>query len=190
MNPTLPTSVELLERALGYTRGRLALVTPAGLDAPTPCAGWTLGALLAHMDDALDAFLEASTGPVALTGARTGRRDGVTVAGIQDKACALLGAWTTHAEGRRTSVAVGDRPVPAGLLVAAAALEVTVHGWDVGRATGELARIPAALAVALGPVAGALVTDEDRGLRFAEARPVRPGAAPDHALLAHLGRVP
>ena len=184
MNLTLPGSVELLERALGYTRGRLALVSTAGLQEPTPCAGWTLGRLLAHMDDALDAFLEASSGPVALTG----HHSTVTVAGIQEKACALLGAWAATAEDRTPTVTVGDRRVPAGLLVAAAALEVTVHGWDVGRATGERAPIPPALARDLRPVAGVVVTAAERGEQFASALPIGPGASPDQALLAHLGR--
>lgn len=190
MIPPLPQSVErsveLLERALGYTRGRLARVRAEELAAPTPCTDWSLGELLAHLDDALDAFLEASSGPVAPAG---GRRT-VSVAGIQDKACALLGAWTAAAQGSTATVTVGDRLVPSSLLVATAALEVAVHGWDVGRSTGEHAPLPASLARALQPVAATVVTDADRGIRFAAAHPLRRGSPPDHVLLAHLGRSP
>ena len=49
-------ALELLERALGYTRGALATVG-ADRSGPTPCAGWSLADLLCHMDDGLDAFL-------------------------------------------------------------------------------------------------------------------------------------
>ena len=183
---SLEHSVELLERSLGYTRGRLARARTTELTAQTPCADWSLGELLAHMDDALDAFLEASVGPVTPVGTRRT----VSVAGVQDKACALLGAWTAVTRGGTATIAVGDRQVPSGLLVATAALEVAVHGWDVGRSTGEHAPLPAALASALQPVAATVVTDADREVRFAAARPVRRGAPPDHVLLAHLGRSP
>jgi len=50
-------ALELLERALGYTRGALATVG-ADRSGPTPCAGWSLADLLCHMDDGLDAFLD------------------------------------------------------------------------------------------------------------------------------------
>lgn len=182
-------SVELLERALGFARGRLSRVRTAALGDPTPCAAWSLGELLAHLDDALEAFLEASVGPVGPDGLDGGRRT-VSVAGVQEKACTLLGAWTATARGGPDGVAIGDRHVPAGLLVSTAALEVAVHGWDVGRATGEHAPMPTALARALVPIAATVVTDADRGIRFAAARRVRPGAPADHVLLAHLGRSP
>lgn len=189
MTPSLPRTVELLERSLGYTRGRLARVTTAGLASPTPCAAWSLGELLAHMDDALDAFLEASVGPVALAAEATHGPRTVSVGGLQEKACALLGAWTSTVRGGPLAITVGDRPVPPSLLVATAALEVAVHGWDVGRATGEDAPIPTALARGLCPVAAYVVTDADRGVRFARAAAVRPDAPADHVLLAQLGRV-
>ena len=38
---------------MGYTLGSLQLVTPDLMGAPTPCAGWTLRALLGHMNDSL-----------------------------------------------------------------------------------------------------------------------------------------
>jgi uncharacterized protein (TIGR03086 family) len=184
----LPASVELLERALGYTRARLAGVTPARLGAPTPCAEWDLHDLLEHMDDALDAFLEAAGGVVALRSRPVDAAAADTVSRVQLKACALVGVWTAAAGEGRVTIVVGGRPVPSGLLVSTAALEVTVHGWDVGWATGAPERIPRALARDLLPVAAATVSAADRGIRFAAPRRVTPDAPPDHSLLAHLGR--
>lgn len=198
MTTTLGGSVELLERALGFTRTRLAGVRDDLLTRPTPCAGWLLGDLLAHMEDALDAFTEASGGAVEVRDDRSsghGRDDGPShrdrVPAIRDKACALLGAWAGPAPG---DVVVGDRSggldLGSSLLVATAALEVTVHGWDVGRATGERVDVPADLARDLLPVARLVVAPGDRGTRFAAPRPVAPGAADDLRLLAFLGRDP
>jgi uncharacterized protein (TIGR03086 family) len=182
MTPTLDVSVELLERALSYTRMRLADVDEGLLGRPTPCAGWRLADLLDHMEDALDAFTEAAGGAVAAPYAE--REPGGTAV-ICAKARGLLGAWSRPAPG---DVMVGDLGLASGLLVATAALEVTVHGWDVGRATGHGVPVPAALAAELLPVARTTVGPADRGVRFADPLPDRPGDPPDVRLLAYLGR--
>lgn len=186
MSQALDGAVELLERSLAYTRGTLAGVRPEHLDAATPCVGWTLGHLLAHMEDALDAFTEAASGrvrvdPVPETTTR--------VDALREKACALLGAWTA-ARPASEEIAIGDVGLDAPLLVATAALEITVHGWDVGQATGGRTRIPDDLARGLLSVAEHVIGPLDRGPRFACPRPAQPGATYDERLLAWTGRGP
>jgi uncharacterized protein (TIGR03086 family) len=183
---TLSGSVELLERALGYTRARLAGVHDGLLDRSTPCEAWTLGDLLAHMEDALDAFTEAAGGAVEVHG---GSRAEGRVAAIQQKACALLGAWGRPTPGDVVITTTGGGlDLLSTLLVATAALEVTVHGWDVGRATGLAQPIPERLARDLLPVAYAVIGPADRGVRFAAPREVGPDAPDDVRLLSFLGR--
>jgi uncharacterized protein (TIGR03086 family) len=180
--PGLAGAVELLERALGYTRVVLNDVGPDNLDAPTPCSGWTLARLLVHMEDALDAFTEAAAGRVHVVPAATAED---RVDALREKACALLGAWT---DIRPPSVAVGDRLLEAPLLVAMAALEITVHGWDVAQSTGRGTPIPDDLARGLHPIATRVVQPADRGSRFGPAwRPAAP-TSPSADLLAFLGR--
>lgn len=182
MTTALAGAVELLERSLGYTRVALAGVTDERLGAPTPCHEWTLRDLLAHMDDSLDAFTEAAGGVVGLT-ARTGSAPRIVV--LQQKACALLGLWSDHAP---TDTRVGGVGLATDLLVATAALEITVHGWDVAQATGHGPPIPVGLARDLLPVAHRTVDPDDRGIRFAQALPEPVGAAADVRLRAFLGR--
>jgi len=191
--PPLEVAVELLERALVHTRTALLAVRPEHLHRPTPCARWDLDDLLWHMDDALDAFTEAATGRVGLAptegplvrpvgvGARLER--------LQRKACHLLGLWSgAVSDGVPAAVLVGGRSTSTRRLVGTAALEITVHGWDVGQATGRAGAVPADLAAALLPVAAAAVDATDRGPRFAHPLLV-PGALPaDVRLLALLGR--
>jgi uncharacterized protein (TIGR03086 family) len=182
---TLDGAVELLDRSLAYTRVMLTDVGPGNLDRPTPCTGWTLGRLLAHMEDALDAFTEAAAGrveigPVPPTATR--------VEALREKACALLGAWTAARPLSTQRVQVGDVDLDAPLLVATAALEITVHGWDVGQATGRGTPIPQELARQLLPVAQGVIHPADRGTRFGAALPVPAAAPPDQRLLALLGR--
>lgn len=186
MSTTLGGSVELLDRALAYTGGRLAAVRPGVLDRPTPCAGWRLADLLVHMEDALDAFTEAAGGSVEVRGATT--VDG-QVAVIRRKACALLGAWSRPAPGDVVLEAAQSRvDLGTPVLVSAAALEVTVHGWDVGQATGEREPLPEQLAADLLGPAHELVHPGDRGVRFAAPIPVPPGSTDAERLLAFLGR--
>jgi uncharacterized protein (TIGR03086 family) len=174
-------ALELLERALGYTRGALATVGP-DRSAPTPCAGWSLADLLCHMDDGLDAFLEAAGGAVCI---EASLRPGADVDVLQTKACHLLGVWS----GRTPPyVVVGDRPTPSSVIVAAAALEIAVHGWDVAQATGVRHHLPDDLGRALLPVAHAVVAPEDRPARFALPQVPARDMGPTAELLGFLGR--
>lgn len=184
--------VELLERAIGYTRGCLLLVQPTLMSAPTPCAGWDLRRLLAHMDDSLASLHEAgSTHEVHLAGAAADRAD--PVESLRVRACALLADWSAQEDAAATvrrDVLVEGRPVTAPVLTAAGALEVTVHGWDVSVACGAPRPIPDRLAAHLAVVAPVLVTEADRPVRFGPPVPVPPDAPTGDRLLAFLGRDP
>jgi uncharacterized protein (TIGR03086 family) len=178
----LAGAVELLDRALGYTRVVLAGVPGADLDRRTPCHDWNLRQLLAHMDDALDAFTEAAGGAVDVPARGWSP---LRVDRLQEKACALLGAWSGHPpEG----VSVGGAELASDVLVATAALEITVHGWDVSCATTGPAPIPQDLARELLPIARRVVDHDDRPRRFAPPLTVAETAPADEQLLAFLGR--
>lgn len=186
MDGTLP-AVELLERAVGYTRGTLASVTDALLDHPTPCAQWRLRELLHHMADSLDAFTEASSGLLPLAPAPAGVRPGSPVELLRTKACALLGAWSAPAA---RLVVLEDRALDADVLLRAGALEIAVHGWDVGQATGADVRIPDELALDLWNVAHDLIDDRDRGGRFAPPTVWTGAPSPSGSVLGFCGRQP
>lgn len=177
--------VELLERALGYTRGALATVTPDHLCLPTPCERWRLADLLAHMEDSLDAFAEGAGGAIGLHSAAPAPVE-QRIASLQTKACRLLGAWTSAATSR---VEVGGQPMAVGTVARLAAVEITVHGWDVGRTTGLGDPIPERFAEALLPTALALALDHRHG-EFGPPVAVPADAGPDLRLLALLGRAP
>jgi uncharacterized protein (TIGR03086 family) len=182
VSPALDDAVELLERALGYTRVALADVTDEALGNRTPCAGWRLGRLLAHMEDALDAFIEAASGTVRVDPPRPTE---TRVDALREKACTLLGAWARAAPAEVQVAGVG---LDSSVLVGTAALEITVHGWDVGQATGRGAAIPEDLARRLLEVAQEVVDDTDRRTRFRRSRPVSADATHEARLLAYLGR--
>lgn len=184
--------VELLERAIGYTRGTLALVTPERMAAATPCAGWDLRRLLAHMEDSLASLHEAgSVRRVRVDVTPAGPTD--LVGSLRVRSCQLLADWTRDwsagpLESASADVLVGGRPITPAVLTSAGAMEIAVHGWDVAAACGERRPLPDRLARDLLRIAPVLVTPEDRPARFGPELPVPPGAAPGERLLAFLGR--
>lgn len=191
MSATPSGAAELLERSLAYARGALRQVTPSDLRRRTPCADWTLDALLVHLDDALDAFIDGAAGWVSLAPSAAVE---TRVAVLQAKACALLGAWPAllaH-DAPPPPVRIGDGrtalSLGVSLVARAAALEIAGHGWDVGRATGRGAPLPTGLAAALLPVAVELVDPSDRGVGFGPPLRVDPHSAADVRLLGFLGR--
>lgn len=178
----LVAGLDVLQRALDYTRGTLATIACADVDRPTPCAGWSLADLLAHMEDALDAFAEAAEGTVGLSSAAPSPLE-QRVQRLEVKACGLLTSWMS---ARAPYVDVGGHPLPVDTVARIAALEITVHGWDVGRATGRGDPLPERLAAGLLPTALQVGLSDDP--RFAPPVPVDVRAPAAVHVLALLGR--
>lgn len=182
MDGALLGGVTVLERAVSYALGSLALATPAMLGRPTPCTAWDLWDLLEHVADSMAALREgAETGRVAPAPAA-----GATeiIPAVREEATRLLGAW---AKTTAHPVRVDDADLTAPVLAGAGAVELAVHGWDVARACGGDRPIPDDLAGELLDLAVVLVRPADRPGRF--ARPVEaPAARPGDRLLSFLGR--
>jgi uncharacterized protein (TIGR03086 family) len=192
----LTGGVALLERAMGYTLGRLPLVTPRALANPTPCRNWDLRALLLHLDDSLIALHEAvAEGSVGLDPADP--EDPATdssvdpVGTVRERAYRTMGAWAHAGEaGGDDAIRIGDRLLTSSLVAVTGAVELAVHGWDITQACGQAVPIPAALAGELLGLCRLLVTDADRPARFAAPVEVGPQASPSDRLVAFLGRRP
>src|SRR2546423_15498213 len=124
--------IALLERAINYLLGSLRPVTPEALARPTPCAGWDLRALLAHLDDSLGALTEAvEAGAVGPAGGPPATGEPSTV---RAAATHLLGAL---ARARyRFEVSVGGRPLTTADRASTGAGEGALHGGDVAQARG------------------------------------------------------
>lgn len=183
----LLAGIALVERSLAYTLGSLQLVTPAALERATPCHGWTLRRLLAHLTDSLSALHEAATlGEIGPPVDRSSPVD--PLADVRQAACGVVGAWANL--GRGATVAVGDCAMTAAVVAGVGAVEVAVHGWDVARSCGGAQPMPASLAEELLDLAMLFVTDADRLGRFAAPVKAPPGAPAQDRLLSFLGRHP
>ncbi|WP_129664856.1 TIGR03086 family metal-binding protein [Phytoactinopolyspora endophytica] len=190
----LTGGVELLERAIGYTRGSLLLITPDALTRPTPCHRWDLTTLLAHMEDSLDALCEAAdAGRVELDdGRRRLCADNESLldvcARLRARAIRLLN-WSATVLGDDT-ISVADQSLTARIVTATGALEIAVHGWDVAQACGTDRPMPTEFAEQMLSLAPLLVTEADRPARFAAPLNMPESATPHDHLLAFLGRRP
>ena len=186
----LTGGVGLLERATGYTLGSLLAVTPQALGDPTPCREWDLRALLWHLDESLLALHEA--GAVHHVGLHpvedVGDPAADPVVTLRDRACRMLGAWTSRSSSSPVSIA--DHLLPTEVVAAAGAVEIAVHGWDVAAACGRHRPIPPALAEELLDLCPLLVSGLDRPTRFAAPVDLPSGASPGDRLVTFLGRRP
>jgi uncharacterized protein (TIGR03086 family) len=179
---------DLLQDSVNYARRTVRAVTSEELSQPTPCREWDLRALLNHLNDSL---LTLSTA------CRTGRvgLEPSLPAGGQDEAplatfdwCSALLLTDGLRPRARRGVLVVDLPLAEHLLVAAGAIEISVHGWDVGQAAGRPDPLPDGLAIELLAIAPLVVDDACRSPQFGPVVAVPPASGPATRLLAYLGR--
>jgi uncharacterized protein (TIGR03086 family) len=187
----LTRGFELLGWAVSYALASARLATPQRLPCPTPCPGWDLGLLLHHVSDSVDVLHEAITTGRVGSGppAEDGEPDPDVVSVLYRRASRLLAACAP-ADPAGHLVAIGDRELPTKMAVAAGAIEITVHGWDISVACGSRRPVPPDLAALLLPIAPLFITPGARAGLFADPVPVPGRACPGDQLVAFLGRQP
>jgi uncharacterized protein (TIGR03086 family) len=192
------TTMSIIDLDAQAVRASVALVaraTAEDLDRATPCDGWTLRDLLAHMTVQHDGFAAAAHGDGDLARWQAQPDGGDPVAGYRDAAGRVLAAFAADGVLDREFPLPEIRPglpFPAAQAMSFHFVDYVTHSWDVARTldlpvTFEPALLDRALAVAAAVPGG-------------EAR-LAPGAAfgPEVAwsdpgqlsrLVAQLGRSP
>ncbi|WIM87769.1 TIGR03086 family metal-binding protein [Candidatus Mycobacterium wuenschmannii] len=175
-------------------------VTAEDLARPTPCTGWDLAELLAHMTVQHLGFAAAARG----NGAQVGLWDPETVraqvladpAGAYAAAAAdVLDAFAgdvLEAPFRLPELAP-DAPFPGAMAIGFHYIDYVVHGWDVARSLRRGYELPADVLAAALPLA-LFVPDGD--FRAVANAPFGPAVAASDSgsdldrIVAHLGRAP
>jgi len=159
------------------------------LDDPTPCPDWSVAHLLRHVGG-LTLEFTASAQKVP-TRARAG--DGLTGdwrGRISDDLAALADAWTDPAAYEGDTHA-GPVTLSGAETARVALNEVTVHGWDLARATGQsYAADPGAVAECARFVAAFEAPANDDGGLFGPPVETADGAADIDRLVGLTGRDP
>ncbi|MER5518801.1 TIGR03086 family metal-binding protein [Streptomyces sp. NPDC002763] len=181
---------ELLGRAVDGALPVVRGIPDGALAGPTPCAEYDVKALVNHLFHVVVEFRKlAAKGSVDFT--RTPDRVGEGADWRERFARAaqeLAAAWSVPGAEEGTA---GTMNMPARTLGSMALLDVTVHGWELARATGqrEPSADPAVVAELAGQVAGLAPTARAMGM-FGEPVAVAEGAPEFERLLGVTGRDP
>ncbi|MBW4719722.1 TIGR03086 family metal-binding protein [Saccharothrix obliqua] len=166
----------------------LATLEPGHYDLPTPCAGWTVRDLVRHLADMAVAFD---------AGARLAAPRATVTADLRASYAAAneLVTEAFHAEGflDREAELPGFGAYPGRSLVAAHFVDNVVHSWDLNRALGRDAEVPAEFALAAHEIAARYPDTpavRGPGAAFAPEVAARADATPTDRLVALLGRTP
>ncbi|MER0480831.1 TIGR03086 family metal-binding protein [Streptomyces sp. Edi2] len=188
--PASPPISALLEAAADAALPVLRGVRDDQLGLPTPCAEYDLRALLNHLFQVVVAFqtlaakkdVDFSTTPDRLGeyGARWPDR-------FADETARLVEAWA--APGAEDGL-TGGMNLPARTVGAMVLLDLTVHAWDVARATGRPYAPPVGCVAELRTLVAQMAPTARKMNVFADPLPVPPGAPALDVLLAETGRDP
>ena len=179
----------------------VSVVTTEDLHRPTPCAGWVLRDLLAHMTVQHHGFAASARGhgaglavwdPASVVDAVSRDPGGTHAAAAADvleafAADDVLGAPFTLPE------LGSEATFPGGMAIGFHFVDYVVHAWDVARTIGASLDLPDDVIAAALPVALAVPDGEFRAVAGAPFRPAVTGdesAAGLDRILLHLGRSP
>jgi len=175
-------------------------VTRDDLARPTPCTGWDLATLLAHMTVQHRGFAAAARGgtdldvwdPSTVSDAVTSDPAGSYSAAADDVLDAFKADDVLDATFALPEFGPGAT-FPGAMAIGFHFVDYVVHGWDVARSVGAAFELPRDVIAAVLPIAFAVPDGE---FRTAEGSPFRRAVAVDDEagdmdrVLAHLGRSP
>jgi uncharacterized protein (TIGR03086 family) len=172
---------ELLGPHLG---GVVAGIAPAQLDAPTPCAEFTVRGVLEHMIGGATAFAAAYRGEAP---GEPDTSDPLATFGP------VLGDLVAAVSAPGALAQTVDAPfgaVPGDVFARFIVLDGLVHGWDLAVATGQAYDPPDELVAAADQFARDALDPLRDGQTFGDAVEPPPDATPIQRLAAYTGRRP
>ncbi len=195
-NGALARAVELDRRAV---RASVELVSGIGrsdLGRATPCAGWSLADLLAHLTAQHRGFAAAATGhgeDPAGWALPAATEEPVTA--YRTAAAALLDAFAGLRDGDSLVLPelTAEGPFAALTVVRFHLVDYAVHGWDLARSLGTTPRLDGEVLDAALSIALAVPDDPARrgpGGPFRPAVPLPDGTPTLDRMVAALGRSP
>ncbi|MFI2783499.1 TIGR03086 family metal-binding protein [Streptomyces sp. ALB3] len=183
----MKTISELLDgaaaRAVPVVRG----IRDDQLADGTPCSEYDVRALLNHLFLVIENFRA-----LAVRGATDFSRTEDVVTGdwrgrFEDETALLVKAWAEPGAEEGTAGAMGMPARTVGLMVLG---DLTVHAWDLARATGQEFEPDPAVVDELEPGLAAMAPQAREMKVFGEPFPVSPGATAFERVLAVTGRDP
>jgi uncharacterized protein (TIGR03086 family) len=187
--------VATMEKVVAETNRVISGIEPDQLDNPTPCPDWDVRALLNHVTGGSDMFAECVT-EGALPDERLGELMGTDRLGDDYRGAfgaaaqrALDAFATPGATDKIVTLPFGE--MPAGVALKIAIFDVTVHAWDLAKATGQSTALdPTVLGAALDACEQMIGPEMRDGKMFAAAIDIPADAPLPDRLAAAAGRQP
>lgn len=179
----------------------VSAVTTDDLSRPTPCAGWNLADLLAHMTVQHRGFAAAAHGqgadlaiwqPGTVAAAVAADPAGAYSAAASGVIDAFAGADVLDAMFALPELAP-DATIPGSMAIGFHLVDYVVHTWDVARSVGNPVDLPAEVVAAALPIAFGVPDGDFRTIANAVFGPAIPSTESVDDLdriLAYLGRSP
>jgi uncharacterized protein (TIGR03086 family) len=179
----------------------VSAVTTDDLSRPTPCAGWNLADLLAHMTVRHRGFAAAAHGqgadlaiwqPGTVAAAVAADPAGAYSAAASGVIDAFAGADVLDAMFALPELAP-DATIPGSMAIGFHLVDYVVHTWDVARSVGNPVDLPAEVVAAALPIAFGVPDGDFRTIANAVFGPAIPSTESVDDLdriLAYLGRSP
>lgn len=171
------------ERAVPVVRG----VPDELMAAPTPCADYTVAGLLNHLYQVVVNFQGLAAKENADWSKEPDHLHGEWRDGFAAEAAALVDAWAAPDSEEGVSPGMG---LPARTVGQMALLDMTVHAWDLARATGQPYEAPPGVVPELADLLATMAPTARKMGVFGEPREAGPGADEFARLLADSGRDP
>jgi uncharacterized protein (TIGR03086 family) len=183
----------LHRRSLELTGGLIAKVRPEDLGRPTPCEGWDLGMLVAHMIGQNQGFAEAlDAGDAPLSAFEPRPVGGGLFRAWRASVDRLVAAVAAVSDDRQVRlIEISDEMrFPASVAIGFQLLDTVIHGWDVASGLGQDFRPDGELVTVTLQLARRVPGGEARGRPGAAFAPERAPASDDDwvTALALLGR--
>ncbi|MFI5957781.1 TIGR03086 family metal-binding protein [Cryptosporangium sp. NPDC051539] len=172
-------------------------VTAADLARPTPCAGWDLGDLLAHLATQHRGFAAAVEGrgddPAVWTVTPIGNDPAAEYRQAADLVLKAFSAVDDPDRPCSLPEISPDDSLPAVVTIGIHAVDYLIHSWDVAASLGRPFRPDENVTAALLPLVRSIPDDERRtepGRAFAPGLPPVEGESPGDRILRLVGRSP
>lgn len=183
---------ELFERGAKWAATKVKAITADHLDSDTPCDEWNVKAVTNHMTGEVKMIGSAARGeepdPASVGADHVGDDPGAVYASVVDATLADLRGASLDSTWK---LPFGEMPAQRALAIFF--VDQMVHAWDVAKATGQEATMPAELAAAALEVVDGNIPDggrKERGAFFGPRVPVPDDASDQDKLIGYLGRTP
>ncbi|WP_331770187.1 TIGR03086 family metal-binding protein (plasmid) [Embleya sp. NBC_00888] len=181
------TISELLRHASREAVAVIGAITDEELRLPTPCADYQVRDLLNHLYHVVVNFQALAARESADFSTTPDFLVGEWRAGFEAETTRLVAAWAAPGAEEGMSGGMG---LPARIVGCMALLDLTVHAWDLARATGREYTPPPRVIPALRELVDTMAVTAREMKVFAEPVPTAENASPFDDLLSRTGRDP